>query len=146
MEGCIFCRIVAQEVPCEVVYEDGDILAFRDINPLAPVHVLIVPKAHIASLQELSEEHSLLMGRMVLASGEIARAEGIARRGYRIPLNCGPQGGQAVPIPIGTSWAGVGSAERWARARRQEPEARIQKGPRGGLVNITDHQRRPPYP
>ena len=97
MEECIFCKIVAREIPSQVVYEDDEILAFRDINPLAPVHVLIVPKSHISSLQELKEGHTGLMGHMALASGGIAKSEGIAKKGYRIVVNCGPDGGQLVP-------------------------------------------------
>jgi len=97
MEDCIFCKIIAKEIPSQVVYEDDDILAFRDINPMAPVHVLIVPKPHISSLQELNAGHAGLMSHMVLASGEIAKSEGVAEKGYRLAVNCGPDGGQLVP-------------------------------------------------
>ena len=97
MEECIFCKIIAREIPSQVVYEDDDLLAFQDINPLAPVHVLIVPKSHVSSLHDLGEEHIDLMGRMMLISGEIAKSENIAQQGYRVTINYGSDGGQLVP-------------------------------------------------
>jgi histidine triad (HIT) family protein len=96
-EECIFCRIVAGEVPSDIVYQDEDFLAFRDISPQAPTHVLIIPKIHITSLAELTEEHQELAGRLIIIAKNLAEKEGVAKRGYRLVINCGPDGGQAVP-------------------------------------------------
>jgi len=86
-EQCIFCRIVAGEVPSDKVYQDEDFVAFRDISPQAPTHVLIIPRTHITSLAQLTEEQKELAGRLII----------IAKRGYRLVINCGPEGGQLVP-------------------------------------------------
>jgi len=96
-EECIFCRIVAGEVPSDIVYQDEDFLAFRDISPQAPTHVLIIPKIHITSSAELTEEHQELAGRLIIIAKNLAEKEGVAKRGYRLVINCGPDGGQAVP-------------------------------------------------
>ena len=96
MEHCLFCRIVTKELPAKVVYETDEIVAFRDIHPLASTHVLVVPKKHVGSVQDLAREDAGLVGRMVLAAKEIAKAEGIAETGYRIATNVGPDAGQAV--------------------------------------------------
>ena len=96
-EECIFCRIVAGELPADTVYQDKDFLAFRDIMPKAPTHVLIIPKTHIASAAELAEGQAELAGRLIIIAKNLARKEGIARRGYRLVINCGPEGGQVVP-------------------------------------------------
>jgi histidine triad (HIT) family protein len=80
-----------------MVYEDDDFIAFRDINPQAPVHILIVPKVHIPSVVDLSEEHAGLMGRMILLASRIAKAEKISVSGYRLVINAGPDGTQVVP-------------------------------------------------
>jgi histidine triad (HIT) family protein len=94
---CIFCRIVSGEIPSDTVYQDEEVFAFRDINPQAPVHVLVIPVRHIASLAELTEADSPLVGHMVQVAGQIARQEGIAERGYRLAISCGREGGQVVP-------------------------------------------------
>jgi histidine triad (HIT) family protein len=94
---CIFCRIVAGEVPSDIVYQDEDFLAFRDISPQAPTHVLIIPKTHITSLDQLTEEQQELTGRLIIIAKKLAEKEGIAKRGYRLVINCGPEGGQLVP-------------------------------------------------
>ena len=94
--GCIFCRIVAGEVPSDIVYQDEDFLAFRDISPQAPIHVLIIPKTHITSLVELAEGQQKLVGRLILVAKKLAEKEGIAKKGYRLVINCGPDGGQVV--------------------------------------------------
>jgi histidine triad (HIT) family protein len=94
---CIFCRIVAGEVPSAIVYQDEKFLAFRDISPQAPIHVLIIPKTHITSAAELTEEQQELIGRLILIAKNLAEKEGIAKRGYRLVINCGPEGGQMVP-------------------------------------------------
>ncbi len=95
--NCIFCQIVAGKVPSETLYQDEEVIAFRDINPQAPIHLVIIPKRHIPSLTHLSEEDLPLMGRMVNIANQLARREGIAESGYRLAINCGEQGGQLVP-------------------------------------------------
>jgi histidine triad (HIT) family protein len=96
-EECIFCRIVAGEVFSDIVYQDEDFLAFRDILPKAPTHVLIIPKTHITSAAELTEGQQNLVGRLIIIAKNLAEKEGIARKGYRLVINCGPEGGQVVP-------------------------------------------------
>jgi histidine triad (HIT) family protein len=96
-EECIFCRIVAGEVPANIVYQDEDFLAFRDILPRAPTHVLIIPKTHITSTAELAEEQQELAGRLIIIAKNLAEKEGIAKKGYRLVINCGTEGGQLVP-------------------------------------------------
>jgi histidine triad (HIT) family protein len=96
-EECIFCRIVAGGVPGDIVYQDEDFLAFRDISPQAPTHLLIIPKIHITSSAELTEEQQELAGRLIIIAKNLAGKEGIDKRGYRLVMNCGPDGGQAVP-------------------------------------------------
>ena len=96
-EECIFCRIVSGEVTANVVYQDEDFLAFRDILPRAPTHLLIIPKIHIASAAELTEEQQELAGRLIIIAKNLAEKEGIAKKGYRLVINCGTEGGQLVP-------------------------------------------------
>jgi histidine triad (HIT) family protein len=93
---CLFCRIVAGEIPSTKVHEDEAVLAIRDIAPRAPTHVLIMPKVHVASAADLTDEHGELLGRIFATAAEIARAEGIAERGYRVVTNVGTWGGQSV--------------------------------------------------
>jgi len=95
-EECIFCKIVAGEVPSDIVYQDEDFLAFRDILPKAPTHVLIIPKTHITSVAELTEGQQKLAGRLISIAKNLAEKEGIAKKGYRLVINCGPEGGQVV--------------------------------------------------
>lgn len=97
MSDCIFCRIVNGEIPCSQVYQDDRILAFKDINPLAPVHILIIPKQHIESAQAIDESNSQLAAYIFEKIPHIAREAGIADDGYRIISNVGKNGGQAVP-------------------------------------------------
>ena len=94
---CVFCKIVAGEIPSDILYQDDEVIAFRDINPQAPVHLLIIPRAHIPSLTELTESQLALMGRMVSAANQLAEKEGVSESGYRLVVNCGKQGGQLVP-------------------------------------------------
>ena len=94
---CIFCRIVVGKIPSDIVYQDEEVVAFRDINPQAPVHLLVIPKKHIACLADLTEEETPLMGHMVKVANQLAKAEGISETGYRLVINCGQQGGQLVP-------------------------------------------------
>lgn len=93
---CIFCKIVKKEINAKTIYEDDDVLAFRDINPQAPVHVLIIPKRHIPSLNEISDEDTQILGKIQKVAKEIAERENISRTGYRIVLNAGRDAGQAV--------------------------------------------------
>lgn len=94
---CIFCRIVVGKIPSDIVYQDEEVVVFRDINPQAPVHLLVVPKKHIAYLTDLAEKETPLMGHMVKVANQLAKAEGISETGYRLVINCGQQGGQLVP-------------------------------------------------
>ena len=96
MEDCIFCKIIRKEIPSEIVYEDNDILAFRDIQPAAPIHILVIPKKHIPSLLELTEEDKELIGKIHLCINKIAKQEGIDKKGFRIIVNCGEDAGQEV--------------------------------------------------
>lgn len=93
-EDCLFCRIVRGEIPAEEVFSTDKIFAFRDISPVAPVHILVIPKAHIASLDDL--ENAELGGNILLAAAEVARREGIAETGYRLVINSGQDAGQSV--------------------------------------------------
>lgn len=93
-EHCLFCRIVRKEIPAAIVLENEHVVAFRDIDPKAPTHVLIVPREHVASLNEVSDATAL--GHLMLAAAEIAKAEGIAETGYRCVVNTGADGGQSV--------------------------------------------------
>ena len=94
---CIFCQIASGKIPSDTVYQDQEIVAFRDINPKAPVHILIIPKKHIASLDQLSQSATALVGRMVAVASRLAKGEGVAEKGYRLAINCGKEGGQLVP-------------------------------------------------
>ncbi len=94
---CVFCKIVVGELPSEMLYQDDEVMAFRDINPMAPVHVLIIPKRHIASLAELKDEEAAVIGHMARAANQLARREGIAGKGYRLVVSSGKDGGQVVP-------------------------------------------------
>ncbi len=94
---CIFCRIAAGEIPAAVVYRDEHVLAFRDIDPQAPMHVLVVPRRHIPSLELAADADRELLGRLLQGASAAARAEGYAESGYRAVLNVGADGGQLVP-------------------------------------------------
>ncbi|MCB1858853.1 MAG: histidine triad nucleotide-binding protein [Gammaproteobacteria bacterium] len=96
MEDCLFCKMVNGEITPDKVYEDDQVLAFRDINPQAPVHVLIVPKRHIATLNDLQPEDRETMGSLFIAAKKVAEQEGVAERGYRTLINCNREGGQVV--------------------------------------------------
>ncbi len=95
-QECIFCRIVRGEIPSERVYENELVLAFRDIEPAAPTHVLIIPKEHIASVSHLVEDDKALAGELLLAAGLVALQEGLLENGYRVATNTGEWGGQSV--------------------------------------------------
>ena len=94
--NCVFCKIAAGEIPCEILYQDEEVIAFRDIEPLAPIHLLIIPMRHIPSLTHLSDTDAPLIGHMVIIANQLARDEGIAGSGYRLVINCGEHGGQIV--------------------------------------------------
>ena len=96
MDSCIFCRIVAGEAPAQVVYEDDELFAFKDRNPAAPVHMLIIPRRHIASLADATPEDAALLGKMALLASELARQLGVAESGFRLVTNTGRDGGQSV--------------------------------------------------
>lgn len=95
MSDCVFCKIVSGDVPANIVHQDGDLVAFRDLNPQAPVHLLIVPRKHIASMNEAADEDQGLLGRLFLAARELAAKEGVDQ-GYRLVNNCGSSAGQSV--------------------------------------------------
>jgi histidine triad (HIT) family protein len=94
---CLFCRIAAGEIPSTRVYDDDLVVAVRDIAPRAPTHILLLPREHVASAADLTEEHAPLLGRLFAVAADLARAEGIDERGYRITTNVGAWGGQSVP-------------------------------------------------
>ncbi len=95
MSDCIFCKIVAGEIPCRKVYEDDDVLAFHDIHPVAPVHFMLIPKVHVASLAECDDRHQAVLGRILLLAPRLAREQGLAD-GFRTAINTGRGGGQEV--------------------------------------------------
>lgn len=95
-EQCLFCRIIAGEIPAQVVAESDEWVAFRDIHPVAPVHVLIVPRKHVRSVESLGNEDVEMAGRLILAAKQIAGAEGVSETGYRLVGNSGPDSGQVV--------------------------------------------------
>ncbi len=94
--SCLFCRIVADEIPSTRVHEDDAVIAFRDIAPRAPTHILVIPREHIASAAELTETHGPILGRLFAVAADVARSEGIADAGYRVVTNVGRWGGQSV--------------------------------------------------
>ena len=94
---CLFCRIVAGEIPATTVHADDLVIAIRDIAPRAPTHVLLLPREHVASAADLTEAHGPLLGRLFAVAAELARTEGITERGYRVTTNVGAWGGQSVP-------------------------------------------------
>ena len=94
--ACLFCRIVAGEIPASKVHEDADLVAFNDINPQAPLHVLIVPKRHIATTSDLTAADEALVGKLVRAAAAIAAEKGYTERGYRTVFNCNAEAGQTV--------------------------------------------------
>ena len=96
MEDCIFCKIIKGEIPSEKVYEDEDILAFKDINPAAPIHILVIPKKHVKSLLELEDEDYELVGNIQKVINKLARQLNIEEEGYRVIVNCGKDAGQEV--------------------------------------------------
>lgn len=96
MENCIFCKITAGEITCRKVYESEKVLAFEDIHPMAPVHVILIPKRHVATLMDVDEEGMADVKAMISAAQEVARLKKIDERGFRLVINCNPEGGQVV--------------------------------------------------
>lgn len=93
---CLFCDIVAGRIPSKKVYEDAHLLAFRDVNPQAPVHILVIPRRHVAGIGSVGDEQALLAGQLLVAAASIARTEGLESDGYRLVINQGRLGGQTV--------------------------------------------------
>ena len=96
VNGCVFCKISAKELPSKIVYEDKNVVAFWDIHPKAPVHILVVPKKHIPRHSEASEADTTLLGQMLLAAKTIAKEQNLSAKGYRLVINTGPDSGQIV--------------------------------------------------
>lgn len=96
MEDCLFCKIVKGEIPSTKVYEDDEILAFKDINPMAPVHILVIPKKHYNDISEITEQNAEIVAKIHLVINKIAKEQGIAESGYRIITNCKEDSGQEV--------------------------------------------------
>ncbi|GKW48530.1 histidine triad nucleotide-binding protein [Halomonas sp. NCCP-2165] len=93
---CLFCKIINREIPADIVYEDEHVLAFNDINPQAPTHMLIIPKTHIATLNDVEEADLALVGRLQYTAAKLAKEAGFAEEGYRVLMNCNEKGGQTV--------------------------------------------------
>jgi histidine triad (HIT) family protein len=96
MNDCLFCRISAKKIPADIIYEDSEAVAFNDINPKAPVHVLIVPKKHISTSLDITDEDNVLVGHLFRLAGQIAKEKGIAERGFRLVMNTNTDAGQTV--------------------------------------------------
>lgn len=94
--NCLFCRIARGEIPADIVRSDPEVVAFRDLHPQAPTHILIIPREHIASVSDLSDLNADLMGKLFLVARDLAREEGISEAGYRMVVNSGPAAGQTV--------------------------------------------------
>ena len=96
MTDCIFCKIISGDIPGDIVYQNDDVLAFRDLTPQAPTHILVIPKKHISTINDLQAEDAELVGKMYLAAKQIAKDEGIDESGYRAVMNCNAGAGQTV--------------------------------------------------
>jgi histidine triad (HIT) family protein len=94
---CLFCKIAAGDIPAKLVYQDADLVAFRDINPVAPTHILLIPRRHVASLADTAAGDRALLGSLLWAASQLARDEGLAEDGYRVVTNTGANAGQSVP-------------------------------------------------
>jgi histidine triad (HIT) family protein len=97
MADCLFCQIAAHEIPTQIVTEDDQVIAFRDINPQGPVHLLVIPKRHIANVAAAQADDEALLGHLLRVGAQVATAEGVAESGYRLVFNRGPHAGEAVP-------------------------------------------------
>lgn len=96
MQDCLFCKIINREIPADIVFEDDEVLAFHDIAPQAPTHILIIPKRHIATLNDLDQADAALVGRLQITAAKLAKELGFAEKGYRVVMNCNEDGGQTV--------------------------------------------------
>ena len=96
MEDCIFCKIINKEIPASIVFEDEKMIAFNDINPQAPIHILLIPREHFASINDIPEEKNSILSHLLLKARQIAQEKGIAEKGYRIVLNTEKDSGQEV--------------------------------------------------
>ena len=96
MSETIFSKIIAREIPADIIYEDDDVLAFNDVNPQAPVHFLVIPKTPIATVNDIQPEQAALVGKLYLAAQKLAREQGFADEGYRLVMNCNERAGQTV--------------------------------------------------
>ena len=96
MKDCLFCKIVGKQLPSEIVFENDDVLAFKDIDPQAPIHILVIPKEHITTTNDLEKRHKELVGEIFLTAKHLAKELDIAEDGYRTVFNCNKKGGQAV--------------------------------------------------
>jgi histidine triad (HIT) family protein len=96
MSDCLFCKIINKAIPATVVHEDEHVLAFRDISPKAPAHLLVIPKKHISTINDIQEDDKNLLGHMIFTAKQLAQTEGLAEDGYRLVMNCNEDGGQTV--------------------------------------------------
>ena len=117
MSDCIFCKIAAGQIKSDLIYEDDTVVAFRDINPQAPVHVQVIPRRHIENAAALTDDHRDLSAHVILVAAQVARDEGVEEGGYRLVANVGPHGGQSVPhlhihVLGGREWPGHRGKER----------------------------------
>ena len=96
MKDCLFCKIINREIPAKIIYEDDDVLGFHDVAPQAPVHLLFIPKRHIATTNELEDDDAILTGKLIVAASKVAREMDFAIDGYRLAMNCNSHGGQTV--------------------------------------------------
>ena len=96
MSDCLFCKILDGEIPCDRVYENDQVIAFRDVNPQAPTHILVIPRKHISTVNDLTADDKNIVGEMMLAAQVIAKQEGIEESGYRLVMNCNEGAGQTV--------------------------------------------------
>lgn len=95
-QDCLFCKVLNGDIPADIIYESDSAIAFRDINPQAPTHVLVIPRKHVATINDLDEENQGIVGSLYLAAKDIARAEGLSDEGYRVVMNCNEGAGQSV--------------------------------------------------
>jgi len=93
---CLFCKIAAKQIPARILFEDADLLAFHDVNPVAPTHLLVIPKQHLTSLNDGQAEHAQMLGKLLLAASRAAALAGVAETGYRVVVNTGASAGQSV--------------------------------------------------
>jgi len=93
---CLFCKIAKKEIPARILFEDDNLVAFHDINPGAPIHVLVIPKQHIVGIAEVTDEHTTVLGQLLVGARRVAEMTGIALSGYRVAINNGPHAGQSV--------------------------------------------------